>query len=686
MFMMERSYRVLSCQLCVGIKVRKKEMRIEFVTDTFPPDINGVAMTLGRLTAMLRRQGHYVHVIHTGSEATEDETATAAFSFPGYKEVKIGLPRPQKLRRRWRKKRPDAVYVACESLMGVSAMKAARELKIPVVAGFHTNFHQYFKKYFTSITERPALKLLRRIHNPCECTMVPSQYMKDLLEEEGFVNLKVLGRGVDNELFSPERRSRELRESWGAADNDCVIIIVGRVAIEKNLPWSLKVINELREEYGNTNRKIKLVVIGDGPLKSSLSDKYSGDDFYFVGMRLDEDLAVHYASSDVMLFASETETFGNVLLEALASGLVTVSYDYAASAIHIKDGVNGFCAPLSDESALRDKLRKAIEHKDDVEIRKAARATTGGLSWASVATRFSQHVAEIVSEQPVTERRIKHKTPLSVRSLFLSDIHLGTESSRAKEVADVIKNVSCEKLYLNGDIIDGWALKRKVKWKKSHTKVIRAILKKSSSKDCEVIYTRGNHDDFLTPFLPSMFGDLRIVKEHSHETEDGKRYLVIHGDGFDSVSTNHHWLAKMGAVGYDFLLGVNRVHNKYRSWRGKGNYSIAKRVKAKVKGALTFIDKYEEQLYDLAKRRGYDGIICGHIHTPANKMVEDIHYLNSGDWVETMSCIVEHHDGRFELLSYEDLLEKFDLPRIERVGEELGQSMGEIIVKSKNET
>jgi len=642
-------------------------MRIEFVTDTFPPDINGVAMTLGRLTAMLRKQGHYVHVIHTGDVATDNETATTAFSFPGYKEVKIGLPRPLKLRKRWRKKRPDVVYVACESLMGVSAMKAARELKIPVVAGFHTNFHQYFKKYFTSITERPALKLLRRIHNPCECTMVPSQYMKDLLEKEGFVNLKVLGRGVDTELFSPEKRSKELRESWGAAQNDCVIIIVGRVATEKNLPWSLSKINELREENASSDRKIKLVVVGDGPLRTKLSNKYSGEDFHFVGMQTGEDLAAHYASSDVMLFASETETFGNVLLEALASGLVTVSYDYAASAIHIQDGVNGYNAPLSDEVVLADKLRAAIDHKDVVEIHKAASATAEGLSWASIATTFSQHVAEIVSQQPVTERRIRHKTPLNVRSLFLSDIHLGTESSRAKEVADVIKHVTCEKLYLNGDIIDGWALKRKVKWKKSHTKVIRAILKKSSNKDCEVIYTRGNHDDFLTPFLPSMFGDLRIVKEHIHKTVDGKKYLVIHGDGFDSVSTNHRWLAKVGAVGYDFLLGVNRVHNKYRSWRGKGNYSIAKRVKAKVKGALSFIDKYEEQLYDLAKRRGYDGIVCGHIHTPADKMIEDIHYLNSGDWVETMSCIVEHHDGRFELLSYTDLLERFDLPRIERV-------------------
>lgn len=647
-------------------------MRIEFVTDTFPPDINGVAMTLGRLTSMLKKQGHYVHVIHTCSEAKECETSKKAISVPGYPEVRIGLPSPLKLRKRWRKKRPDVVYVATESPLGMSAMKAARELKIPVAAGFHTNFHQYLRKYKLSNVEKPALQLLKRVHNKCDCTIVPSEYLKKVLEEEGFTNLRVVGRGVDTEQFSADRRSRALRSTWGASDADCVIIIVGRVAAEKNLEFALSSIEKLRSEREETDQKLITVVVGDGPIREKLESEYADGDYHFVGMKSGEELGAHYASADVMLFASETETFGNVLLEGLASGLVTVSYDYAASALHVRNAQNGFKAPLGDEGAIQNALTEAVEHCGNHFMKRAAEATARDQSWENVATTFTQHLAEVISKTPVTERRLKNKTNFDVRSLFLSDIHLGTESSRAKEVAEVIKHVNCEKLFLNGDIIDGWALKRKVKWKKSHTKVVRAILKKSASNHCEVIYTRGNHDDFLTPFLPSMFGDLKLEKEYTHETADGKKYLVIHGDGFDSVSTNHRWLAKLGSVGYDFLLGVNRVHNKYRAWRGKEYFSIAKRVKAKVKSALTFIDKYEEQLYSMAKHRGFDGIICGHIHTPADKRINDVHYLNSGDWVETLSCIVEHHDGRMELLTYPQLLEKFECSHIEQMDQNNG--------------
>ena len=150
-----------------------------------------------------------------------------------------------------------------------------------------------------------------------------------------------------------------------------------------------------------------------------------------------------------------------------------------------------------------------------------------------------------------------------------------------------------------------------------------------------------------------------MLKEADHICPNGDKYLVIHGDGFDSVCTNHRWLANVVAIGYDFLLKVNRYYNKYRSRRGKEYFSISKAIKSKVKSAVSFVDSYEEKLHDLASKRGYKGIICGHIHTPADKMVKGTHYLNSGDWVESMSCIVEHHDGRMELLYYYDLLELF---------------------------
>ena len=211
---------------------------------------------------------------------------------------------------------------------------------------------------------------------------------------------------------------------------------------------------------------------------------------------------------------------------------------------------------------------------------------------------------------------------------------------------------------LNGDIIDGWALRRGSRWQNRHSRVIRTVLKIMEKENTEVIYLRGNHDDILERFLPLTFGAIRIVKEHIHTALNGKKYLVIHGDGFDSVATNHRWLAMLGAFGYDSLLAFNRVYNKWRAFRGKEYFSISKAIKGKVKSAVSFVDRYEEQLQKLAHQRECDGIICGHIHTPADKIIGDVHYLNSGDWVESLTAIVEHHDGRLELITYPEFMKR----------------------------
>ncbi|MEM9026021.1 MAG: UDP-2,3-diacylglucosamine diphosphatase, partial [Verrucomicrobiota bacterium] len=226
------------------------------------------------------------------------------------------------------------------------------------------------------------------------------------------------------------------------------------------------------------------------------------------------------------------------------------------------------------------------------------------------------------------------KSTLKFRTIFLSDIHLGTLDCKIDEVNHFLKFSHSEKLVLNGDIIDGWSLSRKGGWTKQHTRCIRLILKKLEKRDTEVIYTRGNHDDILTKFLPLQLDDLQIVESHIHHGVDGD-YLVVHGDGFDSITTNHKWLAVVGDVGYQTLLKVNRLYNKYRSWRGKEYYSLSKAIKGRVKSAVSFVGKYEEQLQLLAAKHNCRGIICGHIHTPANKQVGDVHYLNSGDWVES---------------------------------------------------
>ncbi|KAB2637897.1 MAG: UDP-2,3-diacylglucosamine diphosphatase [Verrucomicrobia bacterium] len=245
------------------------------------------------------------------------------------------------------------------------------------------------------------------------------------------------------------------------------------------------------------------------------------------------------------------------------------------------------------------------------------------------------------------------------RTVFLSDIHLGTVDSKADEVVEFLKHIQCHKLVLNGDIIDGWALQRGGRWTSSHSRVIRKLLKMTERDGTELIYLRGNHDDFLERLLPLTFGQIQFLNEHVHVTPEGKRYLVVHGDGFDSVSTNHKWVAALGSVGYDFLLQVNRYYNLWRAWRGKEYFSLSQRIKAKVKSAVCFVDRYEELLQNLAAHKQCVGIICGHIHTPDDKQIGAVHYLNSGDWVESLTAIIEHHDGRMELVRYAEFIARF---------------------------
>lgn len=251
------------------------------------------------------------------------------------------------------------------------------------------------------------------------------------------------------------------------------------------------------------------------------------------------------------------------------------------------------------------------------------------------------------------------KTTLSFKTIFLSDVHLGTEDCKIDEVNHFLKHTHCEKLVLNGDIIDGWSLARRGGWNEQHTRFVRLVLKKIEKQDIEVIYLRGNHDDVLTRFLPLFFGKLRIVNEHIHENKRGN-YLVVHGDGFDAVTMNHKWLAVLGDIGYQTLLRLNRVYNKYRAWRGKEYFSLSKAIKSRVKSAVSFVGKYEEQLQSFAAKRDCCGIICGHIHTPDDKMVGEIHYLNSGDWVESLTALVEYEDGRFEIFDYKEFCQRLE--------------------------
>ncbi|MDA7922274.1 UDP-2,3-diacylglucosamine diphosphatase [Verrucomicrobiales bacterium] len=238
-------------------------------------------------------------------------------------------------------------------------------------------------------------------------------------------------------------------------------------------------------------------------------------------------------------------------------------------------------------------------------------------------------------------------------TVFISDVHLGTLDSKADELIQFLKSFRCKKLILNGDIVDGWALRSRGKWLPSHTKFVRTVLKKMEKQGTEVIYLRGNHDDIIERFLPLEIGGLKMVDEYVHPTPQGD-YLVIHGDGFDSVTTDHKWVAMLGAKAYELLLSVNRLYNRWRALCGKEYFSLSKQIKERVKSAVSFVDRYEDQLRELASVRQCVGIICGHIHTPANKQIEGgVHYLNSGDWVESLTAIIEPEPGRFELFYWQ---------------------------------
>jgi UDP-2,3-diacylglucosamine pyrophosphatase LpxH len=246
---------------------------------------------------------------------------------------------------------------------------------------------------------------------------------------------------------------------------------------------------------------------------------------------------------------------------------------------------------------------------------------------------------------------MRKRTVLRYRTVVLSDVHLGTAHCKIREVNDLLKHTESEKLILNGDIVDGWSLLRRGGWQKGHTRFVRLVLKKAQKRRTEVIYLRGNHDDLLARVLPIRLDRLRIAEEHIHESPRG-RYLVVHGDVFDMITTQHRFLAVLGDIGYQTLLRLNRLYNRYRTWRGREYFSLSKAVKARVKNAVNYIGRFEERLQSLARTRGCQGIICGHIHSAANKRVGEIHYLNSGDWVESMTALVEHEDGRWEVLTY----------------------------------
>jgi glycosyltransferase involved in cell wall biosynthesis len=366
----------------------RRRLRVSVVTETYPPEINGVAMTLGRMVDALSARGHAIQVvrprqgIHDRPESNGVEHALVrGMPIPRYESLKLGLPAGRTLARLWNERRPDIVHIATEGPLGWSALAVVRRLGIPVSTDFHTNFHAYSHHYGLGLLEKPVAAYLRRFHNRAGCTLVPTEGMRRELTGQGFQGLRVVARGVDTTLFHPARRSQALRAQWGAQPDDPVAIYVGRLAPEKNLPLVIRAFEAMR----TLEPRVKLVLVGDGPARAELEVRDRG--YVFAGMRRGEDLATHYASGDLFLFPSVTETYGNVTVEAMASGLALLAYDYAATREHIRHNDNGLAAPFDDAEAFV-RLAKGLV-RDPGRARafgRLARVTSERIDWERVVS------------------------------------------------------------------------------------------------------------------------------------------------------------------------------------------------------------------------------------------------------------------------------------------------------------
>jgi UDP-2,3-diacylglucosamine pyrophosphatase LpxH len=249
-------------------------------------------------------------------------------------------------------------------------------------------------------------------------------------------------------------------------------------------------------------------------------------------------------------------------------------------------------------------------------------------------------------DPPSTEPAVR-----SVRTIFISDIHLGTPGCKAEHLLDFLRHHESDTLYLVGDIIDGWALKSRFYWQQTHNDVIQKVLRRAR-KGTRVVFIPGNHDEAARPYAGLNFGDILIREDALHVTRDGRRLWVVHGDFADGVLRHAKWLAHLGDALYDFVLWLNGHFNTLRARLGLPYWSLSQYLKHKVKNAVGFITEFEQVLIREARRRGYDGVVCGHIHKAEIRTVDGLLYCNDGDWVESLTALIEDHDGRLEIVAW----------------------------------
>lgn len=421
-----------SQELCIeNLPATQMQLRLAVVTETYPPEINGVAMTLQRVVQGLRERGHQVQLVRprqthekSSAVATGTETSTTAdaadaaavtanaqaqdvllrgMAIPHYPHLQIGFPARRQLRALWSVQRPDLVHIATEGPLGWSALRVARKLRIPVTSDFRTNFHAYSGHYRLGWLAKPIMAYLKRFHNQAQATMVPTRELADQLEARGFERLHVVARGVDTQLLHPARRDPKLRAQWceqaGVRPDAPVLLCVGRIAHEKNLGLLIAAWKQARQQQP----ELLLVLTGNGPAREELQAELApyGPMVVFTGVLQGEALARCYASADIFAFPSRTETFGNVVLEAMASGLAVLAFDYAAAAQHITHGHNGLLAPLDDEALFARQLINLARDADlRARLRVRAHETARRCGWNGIVAQV-----EAVMKQAIENPR-----------------------------------------------------------------------------------------------------------------------------------------------------------------------------------------------------------------------------------------------------------------------------------------
>ncbi|HZP92390.1 MAG TPA: glycosyltransferase family 1 protein [Burkholderiales bacterium] len=380
---------------------RSSSLRVGVVSETFPPEINGVSMTVGKLVSALQDRHYHVQLIRPRQGPADrpqkgeklEEILCRGLRIPRYAGLQFGLPAKRVLSRLWRLWRPDVVHIVTEGQLGWSALAAATEHRLPDATGFQTNFHSYSEHYRVGFLRKPVAAYSRNFHNRALVTMVPTEAMRRDLARRGYRNLRVVSLDVDSRLFSPARRDPALRASWGVGDAP-VALYVGRLASEKNLALVAKAFDAMRKH----DPACKLVWVGDGLRRAALQRRFP--DHIFAGMRTGAELAAHYASANVFLFPSLTETFGNVTLEAMASGLAVVAYDYAAAALHVEHGARGVLAPYANADAFSCRAAALAADPDCLfRLRAGARAAAERLDWERVFDDYERVLDEVIRAQ-----------------------------------------------------------------------------------------------------------------------------------------------------------------------------------------------------------------------------------------------------------------------------------------------